>query len=61
MNYDRKLSLKSTAEIQQDIDLIRLAYRERDMQPLNRRMLNELPWLALGMVIGCIVAAFLYL
>ena len=37
MNHERKLSLMTTAEIQRDLDLIRLAYRDRDMPPRNRR------------------------
>ena len=37
MNHERKLSLMTTAEIQRDLDLIRLAYRDRDMAPRNRK------------------------
>ena len=37
MNHERKLSLMTTAEIQRDLDLIRLAYRDRDMTTRNRK------------------------
>ena len=37
MNHERKLSLMTTAEIQRDLDLIRLAYRGHDMTPRNRK------------------------
>lgn len=56
---DHRRSRMTTAEIQQELDLIRLAYRDRCMEPLNRHRHN-LPWITLGMVIGSIIAAVLY-
>lgn len=60
-HYERKQSRMTTAEIQQNLDMIRLAYRNRNMEPLNRRLMADMPWLTLGMVIGVVIAAFLYL
>ena len=51
MNYERKLSLMTTAEIQRDLDLIRLAYRDRDMNPRNRRRIPLRALYAVGLVL----------
>lgn len=59
-NETYRQSMKSTAEIQRDLDLIRLAYRERDFTPANQRRIQDLPWLVLGMAIGSLIALFLY-
>lgn len=57
--YERKKSLMSTAEIQREIDLIRLAYRERG-EPLNRRKIDLARWIAYGLAIGIILAVASY-
>lgn len=57
MNYETKQSRMSTADIQRDLDLIRLAYRERDCESLNQyRSHRVIGWVAVGMAIGCIAA-----
>ena len=51
MNHERKLSLMTTAEIQRDLDLIRLAYRDRDMTTRNRKRIPLRALYAVGLVL----------
>jgi hypothetical protein len=56
-SYEIKQSRMTRAEIQRDLDLIRLAYRERDMETLNRRRgAGVICWTAIGMAIGAAAA-----
>ena len=62
-NETYRQSMKSTAEIQRDLDLIRLAYRERNMEPLNHRQRGQ--WLGYALLTVAlsvpVIAALIFL
>ena len=59
--YELRQHRMSTQDIQDQLNLMRLAYRDRDMEPLNRRRFQPIRWVSYGIVIGAILAAITYL
>lgn len=47
---DHRRSKMTAAQIQQELDLIRLAYRERQMEPLNHYRITKDQWVGYGLL-----------
>ena len=62
-SYEIKKSRMTADEIQREIDLIRLAYIRRGMDPMNeyKRTPAVVGWVMVGTAITLIVAAFIVL